>query len=335
MTANEFLEQRRRSSRERLEELVAKLSESQRLTDQKACIYATGSYARGEASEHSDLDLFIVGRSTAPTDGSKPRRALSKLDEICVKAELIKATRDLGIDEFSGDGQYLEHFTVDDLTGTLGRPDDDATNTFTARLLLLLESVPLLGGDVHAEAVRAVVDAYWRDYEGHESHFVPAYLANDILRIWRTFCVNYEARTETDPPERKAKRKLKNYKLKHSRLLTCYSGLLFLLARFRVERTVSPDAAMLMVNLSPTRRLEQVATDLPDVRAMVDAILVRYRAFLAWTDATEESLVATFLDSAAGRQRLMESYAFGDNVLELLEYLGEGEARRFYRLLVV
>jgi hypothetical protein len=58
------------------------------------------------------------------------------------------------------------------------------------------------------------------------SSVVPAFLANDILRIWRTFCVNYEARTETEPAEKKAKRKLKNYKLEHSRLLTCYSALL-------------------------------------------------------------------------------------------------------------
>lgn len=62
--------------------------------------------------------------------------------------------------------------------------------------------------------------------------------ANDILRPWRTFCVNYEARTSTDPPRQMAKRRLKNYKLKHSRLLTCYSGLLYLLAMYSSKETV-------------------------------------------------------------------------------------------------
>ncbi len=75
-------------------------------------------------------------------------------------------------------------------------------------LLLLLESKPLVGDDVYMEAVSDVVAAYWGDFIDHSQNFMPAFLANDILRIWRTFCVNYEARTEKDPPERKAKRKL-------------------------------------------------------------------------------------------------------------------------------
>jgi hypothetical protein len=62
-----------------------------------------------------------------------------------------------------------------------------------------------------------VVEAYWRDFLDHRQAFVPTFLTNDILRLWRTFCVNYEARTQTEPARKKAKRKLKNYKLKHRR----------------------------------------------------------------------------------------------------------------------
>lgn len=151
----------------------------------------------------SDLDLFIVGR------GEKDRPALRPLDEICVKADLIEVSRRLRFPEFSGDGQYLAHYTEQELIGTLGKPDDDASNTFTARLLLLLESQPLLGKDIYDEAIGEVVAAYWKDYEDHKIDFIPTFLTNDILRLWRTFCVNYEARTAADPPERKAKRKLK------------------------------------------------------------------------------------------------------------------------------
>jgi predicted nucleotidyltransferase len=66
-------------------------------------VYATGSFAREEASEHSDLDLFIAGKVVE--DNSKKRSALSRLDEICVTAELIETNKDLGIPEFSGDGE--------------------------------------------------------------------------------------------------------------------------------------------------------------------------------------------------------------------------------------
>ena len=81
---------------------------------------------------------------------------------------------------------------------------------------------------------------------------MPAFLANDVLRMWRTFCVNYEARTKREPEREMAKRRIKNYKLKHSRLLTCYSGLLYLLTIFRENNTVSPTDAKSMIVFSPT-----------------------------------------------------------------------------------
>jgi hypothetical protein len=174
-----------------------------------------------------------------------------------IKANLIEATRKLKFPEFSGDGEYLKHYTVDDLVDTLGTRDDDKTNTFTARLLLLLESRPLLEENFYSDVISNVIDAYWKDYENHESDFVPAFLVNDILRLWRTFCVNYEARAkkEKETEDQKANRKLKNYKLKHSRPSTCYSALVYLMAIMAERGTVSHDAKD-MVALSPTKRLE-------------------------------------------------------------------------------
>lgn len=170
-----LLDSRRRDSNQTLDRIARELSTAGRLVANKACVYITGSYARGEASPHSDLDLFIVGF------GDKQNRALSRLDEICVKAQLIEVTRRLDLPEFSGDGKYLIHHTVDDLVTTLGEPEDDAANTFTARLLLLLESRPLLGSDVYESAIKGVVDAYWRDWSSHESDFIPAFL---VYLLW-------------------------------------------------------------------------------------------------------------------------------------------------------
>ena len=131
---------------------------------------------------------------------------LPHLDEICITADLIHVTRDLSIPEFSGDGEYLKHYSVDQLTRTLGTRNDDHANTFTARLLLLLESSPLVQPEIYGEIIQSIVDAYWRDFEGRDNEFVPAFLTNDILRFWRTLCVNYEAHTKKDPPPEKAKR---------------------------------------------------------------------------------------------------------------------------------
>jgi predicted nucleotidyltransferase len=153
-----FLDVRREESANRLQMLRNRLLQSETLCVGKACVYVTGSFGRGEASKHSDLDIFMVGQ------GMGGKRALSRLDEILVKAELIEATRDMGFPPFSGDGQYLVHHTIRELVEMLGDPNDDAMNTFTERLLLLLESVPLVGSQQYDDAISGVINEYWRDF---------------------------------------------------------------------------------------------------------------------------------------------------------------------------
>jgi len=326
-----YLDARRQAATRRLADLQGELSGAEQVAKDRACVYVTGSFGREEASGHSDLDLFIVGRTNGGQ--GERRRALSRLDEICVKADLIEATRRRGFQEFSGDGEYLIHYTVDELVKSLGHPNDDASNTFTARLLLLLESKPLLGPEVYWEAIDLVIAAYWGDFTDHKSEFVPAFLANDILRIWRTFCVNYEARTAREPEEKKAKRKLKNYKLKHSRLLTCYSALAYLLAVFGARKTVTPIDARTMVATTPTARLETLVREFGSNEITVGKLLSAYEKFLANTDAAEDSLVERFLDPAASRQYFAEANEFGTLVGQLLDETGKGT--RLHRLLLV
>lgn len=330
------LAERRSQTKQRIVDLAGQLGTADRLLKDKACVYATGSFGRCEASAYSDLDLFILGKNNGK-QGLDDREGslLSRLDEICVKAELIKVSRRTGLPEFSGDGRYLGHYSVSEFIETLGTEKDDVTNTFTARLLLLLESRPLLESSVYDEAVGDIIEAYWRDYEDRRAEFMPAFLANDILRLWRTFCVNYEARTERVPDEEKAKGKLKNYKLKHSRLLTCYSGLLFLLAVFNEQKTVHPSDVRAMVGLSPTERLEWLhdRPDLRQSRGAISKLLAQYERFLARTNASEGALVSVFLERETGRQYMGEAYEFGDRMFEVLN--GIGRATRFHRLLVV
>ena len=325
----ELLNRRRQETAEQIEALREVLQDAGKLCGRKACVYATGSYGRGEASVHSDLDLFIVG------EGSRKEPALSRLDEILVKADLINATEKLGLPKFSGDGQYLVGHTVAELVGTLGKPEDDVENTFTARLLLLLESFPLIGKSAYDQITSKVIAAYWRDYKGHENNFAPAFLANDVLRMWRTFCVNYEARTQREPEEERVKRRIKNYKLKHSRLLTCYSALLYLLATFMKNKTVSPTDTARMVSLTPTQRLEWMLEqpELASVHATVAELIGLYEQFLAATDIPGEELLRLFKDKGKSKAYLDSAYRFGNLVAEALEIVGQKSL--FYRLLVV
>ena len=324
-----MLEGRRKYTEDRFKGLQDKLVASEQRCKDRACVYATGSFARGEAHQWSDLDLFIVGQDV------NGKRLLSRLDEIRVKADLIEVTQQAGIPDFSGDGRYLEHYTSSHLTRTLGKPEDDAANTFTARLLLLLESRPLIGKDIYDLVLDDVISAYWQDYIDHKNNFVPAFLANDILRLWRTFCVNYEARTLRQPDEEKAKRKLKNYKLKFSRLLTCYSAILFLLASHVENGTVSTDDAKQMVSLTPTERLEwlQSKDAIGPVRHGIKGLLSSYENFLVNTAHPEAELVQKFLQRETSRQYFAEAADFGEQMFRVLDTVGQGKP--FYRMLVV
>lgn len=330
------LARRRTETNSRIEKLREELSAAEGILGGNACVYATGSFGRREASGHSDLDLFIVGKRNGVVgrqgfEGS----ALKRLDEIRVKADLIEITHKFGIPEFDGDGRYLVHYSVHELTETLGRPEDDASNTFTARLLLLLESTPILGTEAYNDIIDEVIAAYWGDYEKHKNDFMPAFLANDIIRLWRTLCVNYEARTERQPEEKRLKRKAKNFKLKYSRMLTCYSALLYLLSVFSQKNTVPPNDVTQMARLTPTQRLESIRDNsgLSEAHPAVSDLLSLYDNFLARSNVAEAELIELFANRDTSQAFFRDAARFGDSMFEALTQIGK--SNRFHRLLVV
>ncbi len=86
------LTERRAQTSERTRELQRRLQDAATLVADKACVYAIGSFGRGEASPHSDLDLFILGkRDGKPKPAGPEQSLLNPLDEICLKADLIEA----------------------------------------------------------------------------------------------------------------------------------------------------------------------------------------------------------------------------------------------------
>lgn len=333
----DIISSRRENTKSRIKDLREKLLESEKLLSGKACVYATGSFGRLEAYGSSDLDLFIVGLTdgAGPADSGDNKSELSNLDATLVKAELIKAARDFGIKDFDGDGKYLTHYSVAEFTQTLGRPEDDVNNTLTGRLLMFLESQPLLGEGAYEMIIKKVIDAYWRDYQDHKNDFIPAYLSNDILRLWRTFCVNYEARTERNPDSKKIKGKIKNYKLKHSRMLTCYSALLYLLAVYRSNGTVTPEDAFNMTRHTPTQRLDWLLGQKSASNAHQDIglLIEQYKKFLEMTGIGEEKLAEVFVNKEKYNEYMLESRKFGDCMYRALSRIDEGS--RYYRIIVV
>lgn len=114
-----------------------------------------------------------------------------------------------------------------------------------------------------------------------------------------------------------------NYKLKYSRLLTCYSAIVYLQAVLRRDNgTVSPDAAMEMVGTTPTRRLEFVVDIVEEMEKPVRTILENYARFLEIASESKTTLQPKFEDAEFKRARFAEAKQFGNDVFDLLYLMG-------------
>ena len=312
----EFSQSRLNEVRDRIAGLPG-LSELPRL-----CIYVTGSFGRMEATRYSDLDVFFIH------DGSSESDTIPRIRKTLLDADLIRAAQDLEFPEFSNDGQYLEVHYIDDILQNLGGPKDDFHNHFTARLLLLLESRPLYNDSLYECFMMKIINSYFRDYVRHEETFSPVFLVNDIIRFWRTICLNYEHRRNLpDNDEAKTnKNHLANLKLKFSRLVTCYATI----ALISINRGISPDELCTAFSLSPFDRLRQIAEQVPATEARILAIRRAYSWFLDKTDQDKSALLE-WIGVQDNRQDAFErGRAFGGEVYKLLmEAITDSDAMRF------
>ncbi len=322
---------RRDYSLGRLSELTDRLGPLADVVAGRAlCVYATGSYGRLEAGTASDIDLFFL--CDADLDDAFPFTVFVRL-----AAAIVEATEEMGFPPFTGDGQYLEVHYVQRMEDVLGSPEDDSINAFTARMLLLLESRPVFAPVVYQRLLERVVSFYFRDFADYPHTFVPTFLTNDILRFWRTLTLNYEhkrlklRRLEGDALRaKKADSALKNYKLKISRLLTCFSMVAALAAR---SAPVTEADVLSLCAQTPRQRLRSLADHGGLAPDLVRELEERYDAFLQAVQRPEAEVLAEFEDSERRKAALVDAGEFGDRIYELVGATAADKQRLRYLLI--
>ena len=213
------LASRRDQARQRLSLVREKFAEYQNFFEEKKItVYSAGSIGRGDYGNNSDLDLFLI------SDNKKAKFA--NLDSLRAVAHAITINEFLGYPNFSNDGKYLKVCELRRMLETLGSPQDDNENWFTVRMLLLLESQWICNERLYEAVTEKITAHYFRDSRGKQS-FRPLFLLNDILRYWRTLCLNYElARDDQEKPWYK-----KNINLKFSRMITIFGTVLAIITK--------------------------------------------------------------------------------------------------------
>lgn len=118
-------------------------------------------------------------------------------------------------------------------------------------------------------------------------------------------------------------------------MLTCYSALLYLLAIYTKDGTVSPQQALVMTGFTPTQRLDWLAVqpELKNAQDSIKKLLAQYEMFLEKTSHGDAALTEIFSDHSAGATLVADSYKFGDLMFEALSAIGKDS--QFFRLIVV
>ena len=314
---------RRSFSEKRLETLadhMSKIKEVRNHTD--LCVYATGSYARGEASRHSDIDLFFVHAGS----GDNP---LSKLDQLRIFARVIDIGGDMEFPTFSNDGEFLEVIYSEQLLKMLGGREDDYHNFFTARMLLLLESVPLVNKPLYNDILDLVVQSYFRDYPNHPKEFRPIFLINDIIRFWKTLCLNYEHRRNQPRKDKLTKRKqqVKNFKLKFSRLMSCFGTVVAICA---TDSPINRDFIVGLTNKVPLDRFRDAVEHDESLKPVVLEVLKDYNWFMKNTSLSTERLMSLFDSTPRKIELFQRADAFGSKVFYVLDELARKNSYKRY-----
>jgi hypothetical protein len=226
----------------------------------KAYSVATaGSFGRMEASAQSDLDFMVI------TD--------SPLDEtLChqIIETAFDAAKELGISLPNPEGVFAMATPYEELIEKAGAKED-TLDSLAQRMLLLMEAKPVYNEAVFRNAIDLILRKYLAYLLGHP-HRDAVFLLNDIIRYFRSICVNYQFNFWREGE----KWAVRNAKLHHSRVIM-YTGLLFTVLNASIHQD-KPAYIRGMVDKTPLERIVAVYLDAND--RGYERLLSAYDVFL-------------------------------------------------------
>ncbi len=318
-------------SQARLNELGNRIGKIPGISDYtNLTVFGAGSFARYEACQYSDIDLFFLCKEKRE-DLPEPRTT-----ELRLFGNLIDIVDNMSFPRFSNDCQYLTILHSPRILQYIVSPMDDQENYFTVRMLLLLESKCLYDETTYNDITREIINSYFKDYPDHKKTFQPIFLLNDICRFWKTLLMNYEFKRlgEDINDAEKTKQKVRNFKLKFSRMTTCFATIASICS-YTVP--VEEDQVIEQARLTPRERLETIPTRIPEAEKAVQEVLNRYAFFLEKTGLSTGELEGHFSDKMKRTEMFQAAKEYGNSMFRLLQALDNfhEDNSKFLRYLVI
>ena len=318
---SQTLEDRGKFSSEKIDALRKNLSESDTFTalEEKLTCYVVGSIGRLEASEQSDLDIFFVYNN--PDDPQKEEVNPTNIQRIRLLSDFIKINDDLGFEEPSRDGEFLKVIHLSEIIKNFGAPSDDYENLFTARMLLILESKCLFSDKVYDSILNHILERYFRDQENPQGTFKPTMILNDIVRYWKTLCLNFENnRFEAERNGNDFNYEKKSNKLKYSRLLTCFATVIAICSKQNMKQ----EQMKKICEKTPLERIEYAIDNLNN-ESKKQELLQKYKRIA--------SLYQNFLDDVESNTVRNDAEEFSEILNKILYSITDDETLKRQLLL--